>query len=61
MITIVSLVNICPGGSDAKESACNVEDSVSTLGQEDPLEKVMATHSSSLALRIPWTEKPDRL
>ena len=28
------------------------------LGQEDPLEKVMATHSSILAWRIPWTEKP---
>ena len=28
------------------------------LGQEDPLEKEMATHSSILAWRIPWTEKP---
>ena len=28
------------------------------LGQEDPLEKKMATHSSILAWRIPWTEKP---
>ena len=31
------------------------------LGQEDPLEKEMATHSSILAWRIPWTEEPDRL
>ena len=31
------------------------------LGQEDPLEKEMATHSSILAWRIPWTEKPGRL
>ena len=31
------------------------------LGWEDPLEKEMATHSSILAWRIPWTEKPDRL
>jgi len=31
------------------------------LGQEDPLEKEMATHSSFLAWRIPWTEKPGRL
>ena len=31
------------------------------LGQEDPLEKGMATHSSILAWRIPWTEKPGRL
>ena len=30
---------------------------VSSLGQEDPLEKGMATHSSILAWRIPWTEK----
>ena len=31
---------------------------VPSLGQEDPLEEVMATHSSILAWRIPWTEKP---
>ena len=31
------------------------------LGQEDRLEKEMATHSSSLAWKIPWTEKPGRL
>ena len=31
------------------------------LGQEDPLEKVMATHSSILAWRIPWTEEPSGL
>ena len=31
------------------------------LGQEDPLEKKMATHSSILAWRIPWTEEPGRL
>ena len=31
------------------------------LGQEGPLEKEMATHSSILAWRIPWTEEPDRL
>ena len=30
------------------------------LGQEDPLEKEMATHSSTLAWKIPWTEKPGR-
>ena len=34
---------------------------VQYLGQEDPLEKVMATHSSILAWRIPWTEDPGRL
>ena len=34
---------------------------VRSLGQEDPLEKEMVTHSSILACRIPWTEKPGRL
>ena len=34
---------------------------VRTLGWEDPLEKEIATHSSILAWRIPWTEDPDRL
>ena len=34
---------------------------VQSLGQEDPLEKEMVNHSSILALRIPWTEKPCRL
>ena len=34
---------------------------VSSLGQEDPLEKRMATPSSTLAQRIPWTEEPGRL
>ena len=37
-----------PGGSDGKESVCNVGD----LGWEDPLEEGMATHSSILAWRI---------
>ena len=34
---------------------------VQPLGWEDPLEKGMATHTSILAWRIPWTEKPGRL
>ena len=34
---------------------------VPSLGQEDPLEKEMATHTSILAGRIPWTEEPDKL
>ena len=34
---------------------------VQSLGQEDPLEKAMATHSSILAWEIPWTEEPGRL
>ena len=34
---------------------------VRDVGQEDPLGEEMATHSSILAWRIPWTEEPDRL
>ena len=34
---------------------------VLSLGREDPLEKEMATHSSTLAWRIPWREEPGRL
>ena len=34
------------------------ETQVPSLGQEDPLEEEMATHSSTLAGRIPWTEEP---
>ena len=37
------------------------EAQVPSLGREDPLEKEMATHSSILSWRIPWTEEPDRL
>ena len=34
---------------------------VQSLGQEDPMEEDMATHSSILAWRIPWAEEPGRL
>ena len=37
------------------------ETGVQSLGQEDPLEKEMATHSSTLAWKIPWTEEHGRL
>ena len=37
------------------------ETEVQSLGPEDPLEKVMATHSSILAWKIPWTEEPGKL
>ena len=50
-----------PGGSDSKESACNAGNWVQSLGQEDPLEKVIATQSSILAWRIPWTGEPGGL
>ena len=50
-----------PGGSDGKASATVREAWVHSLGREDPLEKEMATHSSTLAWRIPWTEEPGGL
>ena len=37
------------------------ETQVQSLGWEDPLEKKVATHSSTLAWKIPWTEEPGRL
>ena len=47
-----------PGGTDSKESAWNAGELAWSLGQEDPLEKEMATHSSILAWKILQTEKP---
>ena len=44
-----------PGDSAGKESACNAETWVLSLGWEDPLGKGTATHSSILAWRISWT------
>ena len=49
------------GGSDGKESACNAGDPGLIPGQEDPLKKGMAIHSSVLAWGIPWTEGPGKL
>ena len=34
---------------------------IQSLAQEDPLEKEMVTHSSTLAWKVPWTEEPSRL
>ena len=49
------------GGLDSEESVCHVGDVGSVPGQEDPLEKGMATHSTILTWRIPWTEDPSGL
>ena len=49
-----------PGGASGKEPACQCRFDP-CLGQEDPLEKGMATHSSIVACRIPWTEDPGGL
>ena len=50
-----------PGGSDGKELPAIRETWVQFLGWEDPLEEGMATHSSTLAWRILWTEEPGML
>ena len=44
-----------------KRLSAMLETWVRSLGWEDPLEKEMTTHSSTLAWKIPWTEEPGRL
>ena len=68
MVPSRSLMHLCTGTSRTTLIAQSVknlptmkETWVRSLGQEDPLEKEMATHSSILTWRIPWTEEPDRL
>ena len=58
--------NIFPGSSVGKESACQCRrhkrcQFFPRVRKEDPLEEGMATHSSILAGKVPWTEEPDRL
>ena len=50
-----------PGGSVAKNLPATQETQVQPLGWEDPLEEGMETHSSILAWRIPWIERPGGL
>ena len=50
-----------PGGSEGKGLPAVRETRVQSLRWEDPLEKEMATHSSTLAWKIPWTEEPGRI
>ena len=50
-----------PCGLDSKKSSCNEGDLGSIPGSGRCLEKVIATHSSNLAWRIPWTEEPGGL
>ena len=64
-ITYIYICNIYtymgfPGNSDSRERTCQCR-KVQSVGREDPLEKGMATHSSVLAWRIPWTEEPGGL
>ena len=50
-----------PNRLSDEESPAKQETWVQSLGRKDPLEKEMATHSSILAWRIPWTEEPGGL
>ena len=64
MRTSLNIYEDFPDGSDGKASACNVGDpaSIPELGLVGSfLKKEMATHSSILAWKIPWTEEPGRL
>ena len=56
----VILSSSFPGGSVGKESPAVWETQVRSLGEEDSLEKEMATHSSIFAWKIPWTKDPAR-
>ena len=56
-----NLVLGIPSGSAVKNLPDSAGDTGSIPGQEDPLEKEMATHSSILAWDIPWTEEPGGL
>ena len=49
------------GDSVSKSLPAMQETQVQSLGQEDPLEAEMATHSSFPAWKVPWTEEPGRL
>ena len=55
------IINQSLVGQRVKRLPAMRETRVQSLGREDPLEKAMATHSSILAWRIPWTEEPGRL
>ena len=56
MLKLTSLV-----AQTVKRMPATWETLVQSLGQEDPLEKEMVTHSSTLTWKIPWNEEPGRL
>ena len=62
--TLKSDISGFPGGASGKEPSCQCRRQktwIQSLGQEDPLEEGMATHSSILTCRIQWTEEPGGL
>ena len=67
-LTSCSVRRCCKNASRAslvpqmvKHPSAVLETQVQSLGREDPLEKEVATHSSTLAWKLPWTEEPGRL
>ena len=58
---LVNIRVVSSGGSVVNNLSAKQETWVQSLGQEDPLEKEMATHSTILSWRIPWTEEPGGL
>ena len=57
----IYIVKVFPGSSAVKNLSAMQEMRVQSLGWEDPPEEGMATHSSILARKIPWTEEPGEL
>ena len=60
-INIYTLTRASLVAQTVKHLPATQESRVQSLGQEDPLEKEMATHSSTFTWKIPWTEDPGRL
>ena len=60
-LEVILNIKIFPRGSAVKSLSAMQETWVRSQDWDDPLEKGMASHSSILAWRIPWTEEPDRL
>ena len=58
---MVSISVLSGASGKPTASAGDMRHKVQSLGREDPLEEGMATHSSILAWRIPWTEEPGGL
>ena len=60
-LIFINLINMSLVAQTVKRLSTMQETQVRSLGWEDPLEKEMAIHSSTVAWKIPWTEKPGRL
>ena len=61
LLTLVICAAGFPDGSDGKDLPAMQETWIQSLGREDTLKKGIATHTSILAWRIPWTDEPGRL